>query len=83
MAAASTDNKRIAKNTILLGIRMVIVLGVSLYTSRVILQVLGVEDYGIFNVVGGFVVMFGFLNSAMTTGIQRFYNFELGTVNNL
>lgn len=78
MAAASTDNKRIAKNTILLGIRMVIVLGVSLYTSRVILQVLGVEDYGIFNVVGGFVVMFGFLNSAMTTGIQRFYNFELG-----
>lgn len=78
MAEVNSGNKKIFKNTIFLGIRMVIVLGISLYTSRVVLQVLGVEDYGIYNVVGGFVVMFGFFNNAMTTGIQRFFNFELG-----
>lgn len=74
----SAGNKRIAKNTILLSIRMLFVLAISLYTSRVVLQVLGVEDFGIYNVVGGFVTMFGFLNNAMSTGIQRFYNFEYG-----
>lgn len=70
-------NKRIAKNTIFLTIRMLIVLIISLYTSRVFLAVLGVEDFGIYNVVCGFVAMFAFLNGAMTTGIQRFYNVEL------
>ena len=57
---------------------MVIVMIISLYTSRVILQTLGVEDYGVSNVVGGFVAMFGFLNTSMSSGIQRFFNFELG-----
>lgn len=51
---------------------------VSLYTTRVILRVLGVEDYGVYNVVGGFVSMFGVLNTSLTSGINRFYNFELG-----
>ena len=57
-----TDNKRIAKNTLMLYIRMIFVMLVSLYTSRVVLATLGIEDYGIYNVVGGVVVMFGFLN---------------------
>lgn len=57
---------------------MVIVLAITLYTSRVILKVLGVEDYGVYNVVAGFVTMFGFFNSSLSNGIQRFYNYELG-----
>jgi O-antigen/teichoic acid export membrane protein len=61
-----------------MSIRMVIVLIITLYTSRVILGVLGVEDYGVYNVVAGFVTMFGFFNSSLSNGIQRFYNFELG-----
>lgn len=74
----SSSNKRIAKNSIFLTIRMVIVLGISLYTTRVVLRVLGVEDYGVYNVVCGFVSMFGFLNTSMSNGIQRFFNFEFG-----
>lgn len=72
------NNKRIAKNTILLYFRMIISMLVSLYTSRVILNVLGVEDYGIYNVVGGIVSMLGFLNGSMTTTTQRYITFELG-----
>lgn len=72
----SSNNKRIAKNTTFLYIRMIFVLCVSLYTTRVVLNVLGVDDYGIYNVVAGFVSMFAFLNSAMTNTTQRFYNFE-------
>ena len=78
MSENSVNNKKIAKNTVYLTIRMFFVLGVSLYTSRVFLAALGVEDFGIYNVVGGFVTMFAFLNNAMTTGVQRFYNVELG-----
>ena len=74
----SENNKRIAKNSLFMSIRMVIVLAITLYTSRVILGVLGVEDYGVYNVVAGFVTMFGFFNSSLSNGIQRFYNFELG-----
>ena len=59
----TTSNKRIAKNTIFLYIRMLFVLIVSLYTSRVVLNTLGVVDYGIYNVVSGFVVLFSFLNA--------------------
>ncbi len=70
------NNKRIAKNTIFLYLRMLIVLVVSLYTSRIILNTLGVEDYGINNVVAGFVSLFGFLNATLSSSIQRFYNFE-------
>lgn len=74
----SASNKRIAKNTVFLTIRMVVVLGISLYSTRIVLRVLGVEDYGVYNVVCGFVSMFAFLNTSMSNGIQRFYNFEFG-----
>ena len=78
---ASENNKRIAKNTILLYIRMFFSIIVGLYTSRVVLSTLGVDDYGVYNVVGGVVAMLGFLNSAMTAASQRFISFELGTGN--
>ncbi len=58
--------------------RMLVTMLVSLYTSRIVLEVLGIEDFGIYNVVGGFVVMFGFLNSAMSTATQRYFAYEIG-----
>lgn len=72
------NNKQIAKNTLMLYIRMFLIMGVSLYTSRIILRVLGVEDFGIYNVVASIVVLFSFIQNAMTAAIQRFLNFELG-----
>lgn len=72
------QNTTIAKNTLFLSLRMVFVLFVSLYTSRVFLNVLGIVDYGISNVVAGFVSMFSFLNTSLANAIQRFYNAELG-----
>lgn len=72
------DNKRVAKNTLFLYIRMLLVMVVSIYTSRVVLDVLGVSDYGIYNVVGGVVTFLGFLNSSMANAVQRFLSFELG-----
>ena len=72
------NNKRIAKNTLVLYIRMLFTMGVSLFTSRVVLQALGVEDYGIYNVVAGFVSMLVFFNSSMATSTQRFLNYEMG-----
>lgn len=72
------NNKRIAKNTLLLYFRMLITLVVSLYISRVVLNTLGVDDYGIYNVVGGIIVILGFLNNAMAGATQRFLNVELG-----
>ena len=60
MHSISENNKRIAKNTLFLYVRMLLIMGVTLYTSRVVLQMLGVEDYGIYNVVGGIVVLFTF-----------------------
>lgn len=74
----SSSNRRIAQNTLFLYVRLVIVMAVNLFTTRVVLDVLGVEDYGIYNVVCGFVSMFGFLNTTMTNCIQRFYNYEYG-----
>lgn len=74
----NSSNKRIAKNTLMLYFRMLIILGVRLYTSRIILNTLGVEDYGIYNVVGGIVVMLSFMSSAMSAGTTRFLSFELG-----
>jgi len=65
------NTQRIARNTLLLYGRMLLVMAVSLYTSRVVLNTLGVEDYGIYNVVGGIVTMFGFLNGPMVTSTQR------------
>lgn len=78
MSDSGASNKRIAKNSIFLSIRMIVVLVISLYTTRVLLQELGVVDYGVYNVVCGFVLMFGFLNTSMSNGIQRFYNYEYG-----
>lgn len=75
------NNKRIAKNTMLLYVRMILIMAVNLYTSRVILQALGVENYGIYNVVGGFVAMFSLLSSSLSAAITRFITFELGTGN--
>lgn len=72
------NNKRIAKNTLALFFRTFFVMLVSIFTSRVILNVLGVEDFGIYNVVGGFVTMFSLLSSTLTASSQRFISFELG-----
>lgn len=76
-----TNNKRIAKNTLMLYLRMLFTLVVSLYTSRVVLHTLGVEDYGIYNIVGGIITMFTFVNAAMVSSTQRYLNFELATGN--
>jgi len=73
-----SNNKRIAKNTALLYVRMAITMLIALYTSRVVLRTLGVTDYGIYNVVGGVVAMFGFLNGAMSSATQRYITFALG-----
>ena len=81
MGNATENNRRIAKNTLLLYLRMLFLMIVSLYTSRVVLNTLGVEDFGTYNVVGGIVAMFGFINGAMSTGTQRFLTFELGRGN--
>lgn len=81
MSSTTSNNKRIAKNTLLLYFRMILTMFVTLYTSRVVLNTLGVEDFGIFNVVGGIVVMFSVLNSAMSSATQRFLSFELGQNN--
>lgn len=75
---SSSNNKRIAKNTLLLYFRMFFIMAVTLYTSRVVLSALGVEDYGIYNVVGGIVAMMGVLNGAMSVSTQRYLTFELG-----
>ena len=75
---SSQNNKRIAKNTLLLYFRMLFMMAVSLFTSRVILNTLGVEDYGINNVVGGVVAMFSVLSGSMSSSISRFITFELG-----
>ena len=78
MKESNSNNKRIAKNTIFLYCRMFIMMIISLYTSRIILKTLGVEDYGIYNVVGGVVGMFSIVSSSMSTSISRFITYELG-----
>lgn len=72
------SNHKIARNTIFLYLRLVVVMLVNLYTTRVVLEVLGISDYGIYNVVCGFVSLFGVLNTSLSNGVQRFYNYELG-----
>lgn len=74
----SVNNKRIAKNTLMLYIRTLFVMVISLYTSRVVLQVLGVEDYGVYQVVGGLVAMFSVISSSLSSAISRFITFEIG-----
>lgn len=75
---SQNNNKRIAKNTLLLYFRMLFMMAVSLFTSRVVLNTLGVEDFGIYNVVGGVVAMLGFLNGSMSSATQRYITFALG-----
>lgn len=81
MPDTSANNKRIAKNTLLLYVRMLFLMAVSLYMSRVVLNALGVEDYGIYNVVGGLVMMFTMLSGSLSAAISRFITFELGKGN--
>lgn len=81
MSSHKVDNKRIAKNTLFLYFRMFLIMAISFYTSRVVLNALGESDYGTFNVVGGIVVILSFINSAMMGATQRYLNFELGTGN--
>ena len=76
-----SDNKRIAKNTLFLYFRMMLIMGVALYTSRIVLRVLGVENFGIYNVVGGIVTMFSFLNGSLGAATSRYITFELGRKN--
>lgn len=73
-----SSKSQIAKNTLFLYFRMIFVMGVSLYTSRVVLEILGIDDYGIYQSVGGIVGMLTFVNSALSTGTSRFITFELG-----
>ena len=77
----SENTKRIARNTAFLYIRMLLLMGVAFYTSRVVLNALGVEDFGIYNVVGGVVAMFSFLTGTFTSATQRFLNYEMGLGN--
>lgn len=81
MSSIAENNKRIAKNTVFLYVRMIIMLLVSLYTSRMVLKLLGVTDLGIYNIVGGIVGLLGFVNSSMAIAVQRFLSFDLGEGN--
>lgn len=81
MTTSAENNKRIAKNTLALYIRMFVTMSVSLYTSRILLQVLGVSDYGLYNVIGGVVASFSMLSAALTVGTQRFLTYTMGEKN--
>ena len=74
----NTNNKRIAQNTLFLYFRMILILAINLLTVRVILKVLGLEDYGIYNVIGGVVTLFSFLSGSLSSGTQRFLAYEIG-----
>ena len=78
MDSHAENTRRIAKNTLMLYVRMLFSMLVSLYTSRVVLNTLGVEDYGIYNVVGGFVAMFSLISNSLSASVSRFLTFELG-----
>ena len=78
MLEATSKNKRIAKNTLFLYFRMFIIMAVSLFTSRILLQKLGVEDFGIYNIVGGIIVVFSFMQAPISSATQRFINYALG-----
>lgn len=75
------EQKKIAINTIFLYLRMFVVMGVSLYTSRVVLQKLGVTDFGIYNIVGSVVISFQFVGNALVSAIQRFFSYDIGKTN--
>lgn len=77
----SYSNRRIAKNTLFLYVRMFLILAVNLYTSRLVLEALGVDDFGTYNVIGGIVALFSTINGALASGSSRFLTFELGKNN--
>lgn len=77
----SQNNKRIAQNTLLLYCRMLLLMVVTLYTSRVVLSALGIEDFGIYTIIGGVVTMFSMLTGSLSSAISRFITYELGTGN--
>lgn len=79
--SVASNNKRVAKNTLFLYFRMIVIILANLYTTRIVLAELGATDFGIYNVVGGVVMMFSFINSCMTTTTQRYMTFELGRKN--
>lgn len=81
MTNTAENNKRIAKNTLLLYFRMLFTMAVSLYTSRIVLNVLGVEDFGIYNVVGGIIAMLGFLTGSLSSASSRYITYALGKGN--
>lgn len=78
MSESVYSSKRVAKNTLILYVRMAFMMLLTLYTSRIVLKVLGVEDYGLYEVVGGFVSMFSLLSSSLSISISRYITFELG-----
>ena len=78
METATSSNKRIAKNTIYLYFRSFLMMAIGLFSSRVILQALGVDDYGLYGAIGSIVAMFTILNGVLATGTSRFLTFELG-----
>lgn len=82
MADISQNNKRIVKNTVYLYFRTILIMLITLYTSRVILNTLGVEDYGIYNTIGGTISMFTILTGALSAAISRYITFELGKKEN-
>lgn len=75
------DKARIAKNTFFLYSRMLILMGISLFTVKIVLKALGAVDYGIYNVVGGVVFLFSFVYSTFTNAAQRFFSYEIGNKN--
>src|SRR5690606_9993957 len=78
-----SENKTILINTIFLYFRMIIIIGITLYTVRVLYSTLGIEDYGLFNLIAGFILLFSFLNSAMRSGTQRFLNIAIASNNTM
>lgn len=78
-----SDNKKIAKNTMFLYFRMLLSMVVSLYTARVVLNALGASDYGLYNVVGGILTILSVLTVLVSSGTQRFLNYEMGKMHQL
>lgn len=76
------DNQKIARNTLMLYIRTLVIMLISLYTSRVILSVLGIDDYGLYNLVGGFVTIFSFISNSIVSAMQRYFNIAIGIDDN-
>lgn len=77
-SSSQINNRRILRNTVLLYIRMLVLMIITLFTSRIVLDALGTEDYGIYNVVGGVIALLSFVNNSMNIAAQRFYSFEIG-----